>query len=124
MEDSVSCYKNLKKRFSYHSSVQKGIQLAHAGRKASCYPTYYKYEENSGKLSRGTPVPDSEGGFSNKIRAPTAIAWSSQMPTPNELTISDIKELVQKFSDAAKRSVEAGVDVIEVKYNEAFIFII
>lgn len=66
-------------------------------------------------MSRGTPVPESEGGFPNEIRAPTAIAWSSLMPTPNELTIPEIKELVQKFADAAKRSVEAGVDVIEVK---------
>lgn len=99
----------------YDDCFKSGIQLAHGGRKSSCYPTYHKYEENSGKLSRGTPVPDSEGGFSNEIRGPTAIAWSSQMPAPKELTIPEIKELVQKFADAAKRSVEAGVDVIEVR---------
>lgn len=92
-----------------------GIQLAHAGRKASCYPTYYKYEENCGLLSRGTPVPDNEGGFANEIRAPTATAWSSLMSTPNELTTLEVKELVQKFADAAKRSAEAGIDVIEVR---------
>lgn len=88
--------------------------MAHGGRKAACYPPYHKYEENNGKLSRGTAVPDSEGGFANDICAPTAVAWSSDMPVPKELTIPEIKELVQKFADAAKRSVEAGVDVIEV----------
>lgn len=89
--------------------------MAHGGRKAACYPPFYKYEDNGGKLTRGTPVPDNEGGFANEIRAPSSIAWSKHMPVPRELTIPEIKELVQKFADAAKRSVEAGVDVIEVR---------
>lgn len=65
-------------------------------------------------MNRGLPVPDSEGGFANEIRAPTSVAWSKDMPPPKELTTAEVKELVQKFADAAKRSVEAGVDVIEV----------
>lgn len=88
--------------------------MAHGGRKSACYPPFYKYEENGGRLNRGAPVPDNEGGFANEIVAPSSIAWSKDMPAPKELTISEIKELVQKFADAAKRSVEAGVDVIEV----------
>lgn len=88
--------------------------MAHGGRKAACYPPYHRYEENQGKLSRGTPVPDAEGGFAKEIRAPTSTPWSSNMPEPKELTTQEVKELVQKFADAAKRSVDAGVDVIEV----------
>lgn len=94
-----------------------GIQLGHAGRKAGSYAYYHKYEENNGKLSRGAPVPDSEGGFASEIRAPTSVPWSSDMPAPKVLTIPDIKELVQKYADAARRSVEAGVDVIEVNLD-------
>lgn len=60
-------------------------------------------------------MPDSEGGFANQIRAPSSVAWSKDMPEPKELTVPEIKELVQKFADAAKRSVDAGVDVIEVR---------
>lgn len=62
-----------------------GIQLAHGGRKAACYPPFHKYEENNGRLNRGAPVPDSEGGFANEIRAPTSVPWSKEMPPPYEL---------------------------------------
>lgn len=96
--------------------------MAHGGRKAACYPPYDKYEENGGKLSRGAPVPDSEGGFANEIRAPTNVPWSKEMPAPKVLTIPEIKELVKKFADAAKRSVAAGVDVIEVNRNQLIFF--
>ncbi|KAG4067786.1 hypothetical protein HA402_010472 [Bradysia odoriphaga] len=101
-------------RLVHASGGRLGIQLAHGGRKAACYPPYHKYEENGGRLNRGSPVPDSEGGFANEIRAPTNVAWSKDMPAPKELTTAEVKELVQKFADAARRSVEAGVDVIEI----------
>lgn len=59
-------------------------------------------------------MPDSEGGFVDKLCAPSAIPWAKELSNPKELTIPEIKSLIQKFADAAKRAVDAGFDVIEV----------
>jgi 2,4-dienoyl-CoA reductase-like NADH-dependent reductase (Old Yellow Enzyme family) len=65
-----------------------GIQLAHAGRKAE----------------------DAE----NPV-APSAIRYpSNRYKEPRELTTDEVQEMVQKFGAAARRAVEAGVDVIEL----------
>ncbi|WML52337.1 NADH:flavin oxidoreductase/NADH oxidase [Neobacillus sp. PS3-12] len=65
-----------------------GIQLAHAGRKAE---------------DAETPV------------APSAIRYpSDRYKEPKELTADEVHEMVQKFGAAARRAVEAGVDVIEL----------
>jgi len=42
------------------------------------------------------------------------VPFASSFPTPHELTVEGIKKVVQAFADAAKRSIEAGFDVIEI----------
>ena len=79
-----------------------GIQLAHAGRKASTYSPF------SG--SRGS-VPADEGGWTT--RAPSAVAFDGYA-APQELTDGEIDELVAAFASAANRAVLAGFDVLEI----------
>jgi len=88
------------------------IQLAHGGRKAGTYPPFHNFEESGGKLGRGV-VPESEGGFADKLVAPSPIAWKG-LHDPKELSISEVKEIVKRFAEAAKRSVEAGIDIVEI----------
>ncbi|SDQ80878.1 NADH:flavin oxidoreductase/NADH oxidase [Microbacterium sp. cf332] len=78
------------------------IQLAHAGRKASTYPPFAP--------SRGT-VPAEEGGW--RPLAPSAVAFDGYT-RPDELDAAQIDALVDAFADGARRSVEAGFDVLEI----------
>lgn len=80
-----------------------GIQLNHAGRKASTWRPW------DGK--EGT-TPAASGGWN--IVAPSAIAFSPEYDTPKELTVDDIKAIQQAFVDATQRAVKAGFKVIEI----------
>jgi 2,4-dienoyl-CoA reductase-like NADH-dependent reductase (Old Yellow Enzyme family) len=81
-----------------------GIQLGHAGRKASTWPAW-GYEDRSGT------VPASEGGWSTV--APSAIPFGDN-DVPQELDSAGIDKIVDDFREAARRSVEAGFRAIEL----------
>lgn len=81
-----------------------GVQLAHAGRKASSFPWFRQYEA-------GTSVPADQGGW--QTVAPSALAFAT-MSDPRELTVDDIDEVVSAFVAAAGRAQAAGFDVVEI----------
>ena len=81
-----------------------GIQLGHAGRKASIYPDW----DFPG--AQGT-MPDQEGGW--QTVSSSATAFDGYLPA-DELTIAHIDALVETWGHAARRSVEAGFRVIEL----------
>src|SRR2546421_11522022 len=80
-----------------------GMQLAHAGRKAS---TRRPWEAS------GT-VPESEGGW-KKVVAPSALAFTDGYPMPEALTRDGIQEIIAAFAEAARRTCQAGFRVIEI----------
>jgi 2,4-dienoyl-CoA reductase-like NADH-dependent reductase (Old Yellow Enzyme family) len=87
--------------FAHTHGVKMGIQLAHAGRKAS---TLLPADNHAiATLDRG--------GW--QAVAPSAIAYHGY-PEPHELTTPEIKLLVRDFVAAAVRAVEVGFDVIEI----------
>jgi len=90
-------------RFIHDQGSVAGMQLAHAGRKAS---TYRPWE------GHGT-VPESEGGWKNVV-APSALAFADEYPVPRTLSIDGIKNIVSAFAAAARRACEAGFRVIEI----------
>jgi len=90
-------------RFIHEQGSVAGMQLAHAGRKASTRPPW---EED------GT-VPESEGGWKN-VMAPTAIPFTENYPMPQALTHDGIQEAVAAFAAAARRACDAGFRVIEI----------
>jgi len=79
-----------------------GVQLGHAGRKASTTSPL------SGR--RGT-VPIDDGGWTPV--APSATAYRG-LAEPRELDAAGIDQVVRDFGDAARRAVAAGFEVIEV----------
>jgi len=89
--------------FIHSQGAAAGIQLAHAGRKASTYPAW-GYEQH------GT-VPAAEGGW--VAVAPSAVAFPGY-DKPRALEVSDIDAIVDSFVAAAVRSVAAGFDVLEI----------
>lgn len=88
-----------------HSQGQKmAIQLAHAGRKASNLPPW-----------AGAVVAEKEvGGWPDDVWGPSAIPFHETYCPVKELTLERIKQIVQSWADAAKRSIKAGFDVIEI----------
>ncbi|KAI6087098.1 FMN-linked oxidoreductase [Hypoxylon rubiginosum] len=93
-----------------HSQGQKvGIQLAHAGRKASTVAPWIRPANALTELA-----PPEDGGWADNVWAPSALKFDEGYPEPKAMTVEQIKELVQAFADAAKRSVAAGVDTIEI----------
>jgi 2,4-dienoyl-CoA reductase-like NADH-dependent reductase (Old Yellow Enzyme family) len=90
-------------RFIHEQGSVAGMQLAHAGRKASTYAPW---------AGHGT-VPESKRGWNNVV-APSALAFADGYPMPRALSIDGIKNIVSAFSDAARRACEAGFRVIEI----------
>jgi len=86
-----------------------GIQLAHAGRKASTAPPW----------KGGRPVKISDGGW--QPVAPTAVSFDDEYPSPRELSQSEIAEHVSKFAEAALRSLDAGFKVIELHMAHGYL---
>jgi len=88
--------------FAHSMGTKIGIQLAHAGRKASCLAPWSDH-----------PIASKvEGGWD--CVAPSAVSFGGKYPVPKELTKTEIAELVQAFANAATRAVEAGFDLVEI----------
>ncbi|MBT2442020.1 NADH:flavin oxidoreductase/NADH oxidase [Streptomyces sp. ISL-36] len=84
-----------------HGTVP-GIQIGHAGRKAS---TDRPWE------GRGPVAP---GGHGWQPVGPSPVAFAEGHPVPTELTTEAIETIVGQFADAARRALSAGFEVIEV----------
>ncbi|MFA5700736.1 MAG: NADH:flavin oxidoreductase/NADH oxidase [Desulfuromonas sp.] len=89
-------------RFIKQQGAVAGIQLAHAGRKASTAEPW-----NGGKM-----VSEKEGGW--QTVAPSAIPFTDTFPMPRALTLEEIGQTVESFAAAAQRAVAAGFEVIEI----------
>jgi 2,4-dienoyl-CoA reductase-like NADH-dependent reductase (Old Yellow Enzyme family) len=87
--------------FAKAHGATMGIQLAHAGRKASARPPH----EGSGFVE----IPD--GGWTPI--APTAEPFPG-LAQPRAMTGEDIAQVITDFADAARRAVAAGFDVVEI----------
>lgn len=80
-----------------------GIQLAHAGRKASTNQPW-----NGGK-----PITPAQGGWT-PILAPSALPFAEGYQTPQALSVAEIGGIAQAFAAAARRTEAAGARLIEL----------
>jgi len=88
--------------FMHSQGARAGIQLAHAGRKASMSAPWH-----GERL-----VPCAEGGWTPV--APSAIPFNDKYATPRELDQAGIDAIVAAFRAAAHRAHRAGFDVVEI----------
>jgi 2,4-dienoyl-CoA reductase-like NADH-dependent reductase (Old Yellow Enzyme family) len=84
-----------------HGAVP-GVQLAHAGRKASTAPPW----------TGGKPVSVQDGGW--EPVGPSALAFDAGYTVPRELAAGEIAEVVAAFRKSAERALAAGFEVIEI----------
>jgi 2,4-dienoyl-CoA reductase-like NADH-dependent reductase (Old Yellow Enzyme family) len=89
--------------FLHRQGTFAGIQLAHAGRKASmCAPW------------QGERIATAEEGGWQNVVAPSAIPFSPKYPQPHALKEAEIDDIVKAFARAARRALRAGFDVVEI----------
>ncbi|MGC5345471.1 NADH:flavin oxidoreductase/NADH oxidase [Streptomyces sp. DT24] len=79
-----------------------GIQIAHAGRKAS----------TAAPWTGGAPLGPEEGGW--QPLGPSPVPFDERHPVPTELSAGQIQRIVGQFADAARRALDAGFEVAEV----------
>jgi 2,4-dienoyl-CoA reductase-like NADH-dependent reductase (Old Yellow Enzyme family) len=84
------------------------IQLAHAGRKASTDVPW----------RGGKPLGQAEGAW--ETVAPSAVPFG-YYPAPREMTARDIASVVAQFADAARRSLAAGFEVVEIHMAHGYL---
>ncbi len=87
--------------FAHAQRTHIGVQLAHAGRKAS---TMAPWDDHPIALV-------SEGGWT--AVAPSELAFDGY-PLPRALRVDEIDHVVEQFADAAHRARRAGFDVLEI----------
>jgi 2,4-dienoyl-CoA reductase-like NADH-dependent reductase (Old Yellow Enzyme family) len=90
-------------RFVERMGAVPAIQLAHAGRKASCRPPFHG----------GTRLKTAEEGAWTVV-APSAIPFREDDPLPVALDEAGIARVIAAFVDAARRAIQAGFRVIEI----------
>jgi 2,4-dienoyl-CoA reductase-like NADH-dependent reductase (Old Yellow Enzyme family) len=86
-----------------------GIQLAHAGRKASTHPP----------LKGGAPMTGTEGAW--ETLAPSPLPYGPDWPVPRELDKAGMNEIKQQFVDAARRCIGIGFDTIELHAGHGYL---
>jgi len=91
-------------RFMHQQGTVAGMQLAHAGRKASTRRPW----EGGGKVGQD------DGGWPDDVWAPSAIPFSETYPEPKALAESGIARVISAFAAAACRAKAAGFQVIEI----------
>lgn len=89
--------------FIHAQGAVTGIQLAHAGRKASTHRPW----EGAGVVS------PQDGGWPN-VKAPSAAPFSPEYPQPEALTLDEIAAVVDAFAAGARRALDAGFRVAEL----------
>ncbi len=91
-------------RFIEAQGAVPGMQLAHAGRKASTAAPWKTGEQ---------VVAEKDGGW-RPIFAPSPLPFSPSDIVPEELSHEGIARVVRAFADASLRALEAGAKVIEI----------
>jgi 2,4-dienoyl-CoA reductase-like NADH-dependent reductase (Old Yellow Enzyme family) len=96
-------------RFVSEQGAVAGVQLAHAGRKASTEVPW----------RGGRPVDGAEGGW--QPVAPSPLPFAPGYPVPRELAIDEIERVVGAFRDAARRAEQAGFALVEIHMAHGYL---
>lgn len=92
--------------FIHSQGALAGIQLAHAGRKAS---TYSPWEQGS----KGAYAPEEAHGW-KKVWGPSPIPFADDYATPLEMSLQDIEDFKKAWEAGVKRAIKANYDVVEI----------
>lgn len=109
LDDHVPAFARITRFLKEHGAVP-GIQLAHAGRKASASKPW----EGDSHLDA------SQGGW--EVIAPSAVAFGGSLPkVPKAMTVADIARVRDAFVAAAKRALAAGFEWLELHFAHGYL---
>jgi 2,4-dienoyl-CoA reductase-like NADH-dependent reductase (Old Yellow Enzyme family) len=109
LDDHVEPFARISRFLKQHGAVP-GIQLAHAGRKASAQRPW----------EGGRHIETGQGGW--ETIAPSAIPFGGDLPkTPREMTPRDIARVQESFVAAARRALAAGFEWLELHYAHGYL---
>lgn len=91
------------------SSILLGVQLAHAGRKASSHRPWQGHG----------PLQADEGAW--RTLAPSALPLAAGWPAPQAMSKADMQQLTQDFVRAAQRAARIGLDFIEIHSTHGYL---
>lgn len=95
-----------------YAATPLGVQLGHAGRKASTQSPWIGNH-------RSEALADDEGGW--PVVGPSALAFDATYREPTALDAAGITLIVQAFAQAAQRAVRAGFDLIELHAGHGYL---
>ena len=95
--------------FITYQGATPGLQLAHAGRKAS----------HDRPWSGNRPLGHDEGGW--QVMGPSTLAYDTNEQVPHELSIDEIHQIKDAFCSAAARAVKSGIKVIELHFAHGYL---
>lgn len=101
LDSHVDSWRPIVEFIREHAAIA-GIQLAHAGRKASTAVPWVG----------GAPIPIQDGGWT--AVAPSAIPFNTGYTVPKELSVTEIDQIVTEFGAAARRAIQVGFQVVEI----------
>jgi anthraniloyl-CoA monooxygenase len=90
------------------SGAKIGIQLGHAGRKGATKLAWEGADE---------PLPD--GGW--PLLSASALAWREANRIPKEMDVDDMRRVTRDFVQAARMSVDAGFDLLEIHFAHGYL---
>lgn len=100
-DEHISFLQRITSFIKQHGSVA-GVQLAHAGRKASHHSPW----------KGAQPLAEHEGAW--KTVGPSAVAYKEGAPVPEELSKDGIQKFIDDFRSATIRALQAGFELIEI----------
>ncbi|KAI5459553.1 hypothetical protein BGZ63DRAFT_455169 [Mariannaea sp. PMI_226] len=98
--------------FAHSQNALIGIQLAHAGRKASTVAPW---------LSSGATATKEVGGWPDDVVGPSPEPFSEHFPTPRAISLTEINQFKEDFISGVNRALKAGFDVIELHFAHGYL---
>ncbi|PTB36175.1 uncharacterized protein TrAFT101_000142 [Trichoderma asperellum] len=98
--------------FAHSQNALIGIQLGHAGRKASTVAPW---------LSSGATATEEVGGWPSNVVGPSEEPFNEHYPTPRALSLAEITQFKSDFLSGVRRALRAGFDVIELHFAHGYL---
>lgn len=108
-DDQVTAWRRVTE-FVHEQGAAIGLQLSHAGRKGSTWPEWGTSEKGA--------LPPARGGWPTV--SASAIGFDG-LPSPRELSQHGVADIVAAFAAAARRTLDAGFDLVELQAAHGYL---
>ncbi|GMK54448.1 hypothetical protein CspeluHIS016_0110340 [Cutaneotrichosporon spelunceum] len=101
--------------FVHANGAKIGIQLAHAGRKASTLSPWVQRKGQQAGWTGGEVATDEANGWASDVKGASAISFDpATNPHPTEASLEYIEHIKEAYKAATKRAKAAGFDYVEI----------